>query len=165
MAIFSASYQIGSMTDIDKDTAQTFMTQFKDTIKGIDAIGIFAHNTEVCIGMFIPAVGMVWGMLTGAMTGVAYKAAITLAPGIAQKIPALALLFLSPFGIMELTSYGIAMSRSWILIRAIMKKQLRKEIKPTLIEVGIIVGILLSAGFIEYYMITNAAFKMGLGNQ
>lgn len=162
MAAFSAAFYIGSVNPVPMDEAQAFDSQFKQEYGNIDAMGIFTHNTTIALGMFIPVIGMIFGVLVGNMTGTAYSAVTTLAPGISTKIPALALLFLSPFGIMEVVSYSIGMSRSIILINAARKHQLRKEIRPTLIEIGIVVSMLLVAGFVEYYMIQNNSFKVGL---
>ena len=58
------------------------------------------------------------------------------------------------------TLFGI--SRSFILIRAIIKKiDLVQFIKPTLIEIGIMVSLLLAGGYLEFYMI-EVAQKEGL---
>jgi len=43
------------------------------------------------------------------------------------------------------------------LIRAITKKiNLTQFIKPTIIEIGIVVGLLLAGGYLEFYMIELA---------
>ena len=58
---------------------------------------------------------------------------------------------------MELCAYSLATSRSFILIRAITKKtNLKPLLKPTIIEIGILVGLLLAGGFLEDYMIKLA---------
>jgi hypothetical protein len=163
VAIFSIAYQAGTINQISHQDAKTYVDQFKNSVKGIDSIGIFLHNTEIALPMFIPVFGMIWGSFAGVSTGFAYKAVITLVPGIASKIPALALLYLSPFGIMELVAYSIGMSRSLILVNAIRTKQYRQEIRPTIIEIGLVVSLLLIAGFIEFSMISSGQFKAGHG--
>jgi len=58
---------------------------------------------------------------------------------------------------MEITAYSIGISRSFILIRAGSKKiNLRSFIKPTVMEIGIVVGLLLAGGYLEFYMIELA---------
>jgi len=55
---------------------------------------------------------------------------------------------------MEIFSYSLAISRSFILIKAIITKaNLSQFIKPTIIEIGIVVGLLLLGGYVEFYMI------------
>jgi len=58
---------------------------------------------------------------------------------------------------MEVFSYSLGISRSFILIRAITKKiNLIPLIKPTIIEIGFVVGLLLVGGYLEFYMIELA---------
>jgi len=58
---------------------------------------------------------------------------------------------------MELVAYSLGLSRSFILIHAITKKiNLIQFIKPTIIEIGIAVGLLLAGGYLEFYMIETA---------
>ncbi|GDY15430.1 hypothetical protein LBMAG54_02860 [Nitrosopumilaceae archaeon] len=161
MGLFAATYQIGSMFQVSEEEANTFMSEFeKLTNNGmIDAIGIFLHNSSVSLPMFIPGFGVVWGLFSAWSTGFAFSAIVSVSPELA-KIPPLAILFLSPFGIMELTAYSIATSRSFMLIRAISKKtNLIPFIKPTAIEIGIVIGLLLAGGYLEDFMIKLAHEK------
>jgi len=106
--------------------------------------------------MFIPGFGVAWGIFSAWSTGFAFAAIATTIPEIGN-IPPLSLLFLSPFGLMEVFAYSLGISRSFILIRAISKKiNLRQFIKPTIMEIGIVVGLLLVGGYIEFYMIEFA---------
>ena len=139
------------------------MTEFEELVKDIDAIGIFLHNTTISLPMFIPGFGIAWGLFSAWSTGFAFAAIMTINPQL-NEIPPLAILYLSPFGIMELVAYSLATSRSFILIRAISKKiNLIPFLKPTGIEVGIVIGLLLAGGFLEDYMIklaVNEGLKM-----
>jgi len=153
LGIFTAAYQIGSMSSVSEEEADAFMAEFKDLILDIDAFGIFVHNTTIALPMFIPGFGIAWGVFSAWSTGYAFAAIATVVPAIAE-IPPLAILFLSPFGLMEITAYSLGISRSFILIRAISKKtNLIPFIKPTIIEIGIVVALLLVGGFLEFYMI------------
>ena len=106
--------------------------------------------------MFIPGFGVAWGFFTSWQTGYAFAALISVIPMLSE-VPALALLYLSPFGMMELVAYSIAMSRSLLLIHKIIKKiSIKDDYKIVGIEVGIVVGLLLAGGFLEVYMIEIA---------
>ena len=156
MGLFSAAYQLGSFSEVSNEEAETFMTEFEELVKDIDAIGIFLHNTTISLPMFIPGFGIAWGLFSAWSTGFAFAAIMTINPQL-NEIPPLAILYLSPFGIMELVAYSLATSRSFILIRAISKKiNLIPFLKPTGIEVGIVIGLLLAGGFLEDYMIKLA---------
>ena len=156
LTIFASVYQIGSMSTVSEEEAKTFMGEFEALVLDIDGFGIFTHNTTIALPMFIPGFGVAWGLFSAWSTGFAFAAIATTAPILAD-VPPLAVLFLSPFGLMELTAYSLGISRSFILIRAITKKfNLTQFIKPTLIEIGIVVGLLLAGGYLEIYMIELA---------
>lgn len=153
MGLFTTAYQIGSMSTVSQEEATTFMTEFEKLVKDIDAMGIFLHNSTISLPMFIPGFGVVWGLFSAWSTGFAFSAIVSISPELA-KVPPLAILFLSPFGIMELTAYSLATSRSFILIKAIYRKSnLIPFLKPTMMEIGIVIGLLLAGGYLEYYMI------------
>ena len=153
MGLFTVTFQLGTMTEVSEEEANIFMEEFEKLIKDIDAIGIFVHNTTISLPMFIPGFGVAWGLFSAWSTGFAFAAIISITPEL-REIPPLAILYLSPFGLMELGAYSLATSRSFILIRAIAKKtNLSPFLKPTLIEISIVVGLLLAGGFLEDYMI------------
>ena len=153
MGIFAAAYQIGSMSAVGEEEAVAFMKEFEDLVLDIDGFGIFTHNTTLALPMFIPGFGIAWGLFSAWSTGFAFAAITVMAPELGS-IPPLSILFLSPFGIMELVAYSLGISRSYILIRAITKKiNLAGFVKPTVIEIGIVVGLLLAGGYLEFYMI------------
>jgi len=153
VGLFSASYFIGSQSEVSHEDALTFQEEFNNLIEDIDGIGIFLHNSVVALPMFIPGFGVAWGFFSAWQTGQAFAALALLNPIISDIHP-LALLYVSPFGIMELVGYSIAMSRSLLLIHKIIKKiPIKNDYKIIGIEVGIVVGLLLAGGFLEAYLI------------
>ena len=156
LGFFAAAYQIGSMSTVSEEEAKAFMVEFEDLVLDIDAFGIFVHNLTIALPMFIPGFGVGWGLFSAWSTGFAFASIALTTPQVAE-IPPLSILFLTPFGLMELVAYSFGISRSFILIRAVVKKiDLVSFIKPTLIEIGIVVGLLLSGGYLEFYMIELA---------
>jgi hypothetical protein len=161
VGIFSLSYSIGSQSKISDEESQSFLKEFQKVVQGIDAIGIFEHNASVALPMFVPGFGLAWGAFAAWSTGVAFEALVTTTPALA-KIPPLALIYLSPFGVMELIAYSLGMSRSFLLINAIIrKKPLKNELRQTGIEIGIALALLLAGGFIEYAMIQQFGSTIG----
>jgi len=153
VGIFSLSYLIGSQSKLSDEESKSFLKEFQKVVEGIDAIGIIQHNVSIALPMFIPGFGLAWGAFAAWSTGVAFTALVSTTPALA-KIPSLALLYLSPFGVMELIAYSIGMSRSFLLINVIIrKKALKHEIRQTTIEIGIVLALLVAGGFIEYSMI------------
>ena len=156
LGLFAALFQIGSLSSVTEEEAEAFMAEFEDLILDIDAFGIFTHNLTIALPMFIPGFGVAWGLFSAWSTGFAFAAIVLTAPQLAEIQP-LTILFMSPFGIMELVAYSFGISRSFILIRAVVKKiPLTQFIKPTLIEIGIVIGLLLAGGYLEFYMIELA---------
>ena len=141
------------MFTVEQEEAEAFLEEFEELIEGIDGPGIFLHNAQIGLPMFIPGFGVAWGFFTSWQTGYAFAALATTTP-ILKEIHPLFLLYLSPFGLMELTAYSIAMSRSLLLINKVIKKiSIKQDAKIVGIEIAIVVGLLLAGGFLEAYMI------------
>ncbi len=156
VGIFSAAYSVGAETEVSEEEAEIFMEEFNELIDGIDGFGIFVHNTMLAVPMFIPGFGVAWGLFSAWSTGMAFSAITTTTPELIG-IPPLAILYLSPFGIMELAAYSLGISRSYMLIYAIVRKTpLKPQFKPVGIEVGVVVGLLLAGGYLEFYAIELA---------
>ncbi len=156
---FILVYYIGSINSLSEEDANTIREEFSEFAKGIDSISIFLNNFRIAAGMFIPVLGVALGLFAAFMTGTVFKAFTLTSPELAN-IPSIAILF-TPFGIMEIFSYGLAMSQSVILFKAIIDRRLNRElIYSTLIQLGIVTVILLTAAIIEYYMIKNLAPEM-----
>ena len=156
LGLFSLSYQIGAMYEVSDEEANAFVQEFLSNTEAIDGVGIFLNNITASLPMFIPGFGVVWGAYTAWSTGFGFAAILTMAPGLSEMVP-LSILYMSAFGFMELVAYSIAMSRSYHLVYVLIKrKNLKLVIKPTAIEIGIVVGLLLVAAFLEEYII-NAA--------
>ena len=151
--MFTIIFQLGSMSAVSQVEADLFMEEFKKLVLDIDAFGIFVHNTTIALPMFIPGFGIFWGLFSSWSTGYAFAAIATSIPEVANISP-LTILFLSPFGLMEISAYSLGISRSFILIKAIITKtNLLQFIKPTIIEIGVVIALLLAGGYIEFYMI------------
>lgn len=163
LAVFSGAFSIGAEMNVSEEEAKIFMDEFNkmlDALQGENfGIEIFLHNTEIALPMFIPGFGMAWGVFSAVSTGYAF-AALTATTPLLGNIPPVAMIFATPFGLMELAAYSLGMSRSVILTIALFRKTpLKEQWKPLAIEVAIVVGLLLAGGIIEAYMIEH--FKGG----
>lgn len=102
--------------------------------------------------MFIPGIGILFGLFSGYSTGLVFSAIIQTSHN-QNQISAL-LVLLTPFGIMEMFCYGLAISRSSLLLISLIKKHnILKQLKFILIEVAIVIGVLFFAAAIEWYFI------------
>lgn len=153
LAAFTAVFYAGSVSEVQDQEAAEFVEQFNALIAGIDAPGIFFHNSALALPMFIPLAGLAWGLYAAWATGYAVAAIYTTAPQLAQ-IPPLAILYLSPFGIMELVAYSIALSRSAMLFGAMAGRMpVVRQLVPAAIEVGVVLALLLAGAYVESAML------------
>ncbi|MFY9565515.1 MAG: stage II sporulation protein M [Nitrososphaeraceae archaeon] len=154
MVVFVVAYSIGAGTDINRGDAENLRQQFNEQVEDIDQNGIFMNNLRISLGMFIPALGIGLGLFSGFSTGLIFNIIAENSPLLHNISPLVILI--TPFGVMEIFAYGLAMSRSGMLIYQIVKKKQWKEyIIPTIIEIGIVIAILLIGASIEWQMITQ----------
>ena len=157
-AIFTIVYGTSAVTsEPTEEEIQEIMDFFDEMVGSIDGIGIFVHNTTIALPMFIPGFGVAWGLFSAYSTGFAFSAIAAANTDVAQLNP-LAIL-LTPFGLMEMAAYSIAMSRSTLLAKNVFQKnwELIKNEKLILsIEIGIVIALLLIGGIVEMWMIDTA---------
>lgn len=157
-AIFTIVYGTSAVTsEPTEEEIQEIMDFFDEIVGTIDGIGIFTHNVTIALPMFIPGFGVAWGLFSAYSTGFAYSAIAAANADVAQLNP-LAIL-LTPFGLMEMAAYSIAMSRSTLLAKNVFQKnwELIKNEKLILsIEIGIVIALLLIGGIVEMWMIETA---------
>jgi len=155
LGIFSVSFAVGAEVQVSEEESEIVLEQFEILIAEIDAVGIFVHNTSLALPMFIPGFGIAWGAFAAFSTGMAFSVLQGANPML-ENIPSLTVLFMSPFGLMEVAAYSIAMSRSYMIVHKMIKKlPIRPDFRIIGLEVVILVGLLLAAGFIEYYFLEN----------
>ena len=149
---FMIAFSAGAEINLSEKEAEDLKGQLTKQIVNIDQNGIFINNVKVALGMFIPAIGTAIGISSGFSTGMVFSAMAKTSP-ILTSVPPLIILF-TPFGIMEVFAYGLAMSRSGLLIYQLVKKKSWKEYAiPLIVEIGIVVVILFVGAIIEWDLI------------
>ncbi len=153
MIVFLVAYSAGAAVHMGKQQTADLRQHFAQQIRGIDQNGIFINNAKIALGMFVPAAGIGLGVISGFYTGMIFTAIAQTST--LNNVPPLIIL-ITPFGIMEVFAYGIAISRSGILIYQLVKKKPWREYAiPILIEVGIVILVLLVGAVIEWQIITQ----------
>ncbi len=151
MVTFMMAYLAGSAAPLTLGDAEEIRTSFLADIGSIDETGIFLNNIEIALAMFIPAVGAGIGIFSGISTGMVFNAFALVTPALAG-VPSLSVL-VTPFGMLEVFAYGLAMSRSAMLVFQLVKKEERKYWRQfslaTAIEIGIVIAALLAGALIE----------------
>ena len=155
LGIFSASFAIGAEIQVSEEESKIVLEELESLINEIDAVGIFTHNTSLALPMFIPGFGIAWGAFAAFSTGMAFSV-IQDANPMLENIPSLTILFMSPFGLMEVAAYSIAMSRSYMIVHKMIKRMsIRPDFRVIGLEIAIMIGLLLTGGFVEWHFIES----------
>lgn len=134
--------------------ADELKNRFMDQIKDIDQTGIFINNARIALGMFVPLLGVGLGIFSGFSTGMVFNAIAATSANLNDISPLLILV--TPFGLMEIVAYGLAISRSGMLFYSLLKRKYwRGYLLSTLVEIGVVVILLLSGAIIEWEMISR----------
>src|SRR6478736_3929584 len=108
MLFFLGLFQFGYIIKIDNSISKELSKNFINQIHGINGLGIFFNNFKIALVMFIPILGIVIGSFSAFSTGLIFNSIINLSH---VHYPSPLLVFLTPFGFLELMSYGLAISR------------------------------------------------------
>ena len=153
MLFFLSIFYLGFSFKMDESFSKELLKNFKNQISDIDEFGIFLNNLKIALVMFLPVIGLVMGTISGFSTGLVFNSIMNLSD-VTYSNPLV--IFLTPFGILELASYGLAISRGCILLFELLKKKFtKKSLFYLLIEVALVSGMLFVGAIIEWMMIEN----------
>jgi len=153
MILFSITFQISSEIQVSDELSKIFLQEFEEISENIDGLAIFLHNFLVTIPMFIPGFGIGWGLFISTSTGLAFSSLKQATP-LLGEFPALAIFYVTPFGLMEIVAYSIAMSNSLSSLRLILKRTKWQTVfKKFILNLGIFTSLLFVGGIIEAYML------------
>jgi Kef-type K+ transport system membrane component KefB len=149
VAAFLGAYLVGAALPLSEQEAEHIVTEFTEKVDDIDEAGIFLNNIGIALAMFVPGAGVGVGVYSGVSTGTVFHA-FTLGVAELQDLHPLSVIA-TPFGILEILAYGLAISRSGMLVAQLAKRgRMWKEYTiPTLVEIGIVVAALVAGSLIE----------------
>lgn len=141
--VFVAAYSTGAVLELSDRDAEDIRTWFLEDTQNIDQTGIFLNNIRVALAMFVPGAGAGIGVYSGIATGMVFNAFALISPELAATQPLSVLA--TPFGILEVLAYGLAISRSGMLVAQLAKKDERKEWRRLSIYTGVEIGLVMAA--------------------
>jgi len=147
---------IGSLVPVSSQQAQQTSKQLNQTVNQHKANGtlpeyIFLNNFSICLVMFIPIIGPVFGFIVLFDTGFAISAIAQV-----QGVPSLLLIFaelLTPVFWIEFIAYSLAISESIWLTRRLLQKRVW-ELKNTALLIGLCAALLVLGAFVESWLIS-----------
>ncbi len=155
--LFVASYSAGAAEPLSDEDAEEIRSGFLEDTEGIDETGIFLNNLKVALAMFVPGVGVGLGIFSGLSTGEVFNAFALVSPELAATSPLSVLA--TPFGMLEVFAYGLAISRSGMLAVQLAKRSERKSWRQfsmmTAIEIAVVIGVLIAGSLVEFQVISE----------
>jgi hypothetical protein len=145
----------GTLVPLSEENANAIYSQVNQTLaenRDIPSLTgvIFANNFLLCLVMFIPVFGTVFGFFVLFSTGTAIGA-ISMIQGMPASITII-LLMITPIFWIEFVSYSLGMTESIWLFRRLIQKRWR-ELKWTAIAIGTVAGLLAIGAVVEAWMI------------
>jgi len=142
----------GVLTPLSHEEASEIEKELEGIQENVNVQLIFGNNFMICLAMFVPVAGPIFGSYVLYNTGVVIAAA-----SVAEGLPSIlvfAFLFAFPFTWLEFLAYSIAFAQSvWLTWRIIQHKG-KKELVNTCILISICAVILLTATIIEIVIIS-----------
>jgi len=151
---------IGVLTPLSLNEAKEINKDLNQTLENIKEMGnfqmitfIFGNNFILCLTMFVPIAGIVFGFYVLYNTGVVI-AAMSISLGMPPHM-GLLLLFLLPVAWLEFLAYSIAFAESVWLTRRIIQRRGKNELVKACILVSICAVILVVAAIVEVALIAS----------
>jgi hypothetical protein len=159
---------LGTLVPLSAHDAQQINDGVNQTVTINKANGtliqsIFLNNFGLCLAMFIPLAGAVFGLYVMFNTGIALGAELRIqsasastasAASISATTALIGLIFIGLTFALEYTSYSIGISESVWLFRRLSQKRW-SELKNTGILIGIVAALLITGAVVETWVITN----------
>ena len=145
---------VGTLTPLSKQEAEEINQDLENLRENISVQYIFGNNLLICLVMFIPIVGPIFGLYALYNTGVVIEAQIVAASSTGlSPILVFFVLFLFPFTWLEFISYSTAFAESVWIIRRFTQRLGRREIKNAAVLIAIVTILLLIGAVIETVLI------------
>jgi len=143
----------GILTPLSSERASEMREEMEEIRENVSLQFIFGNNFMICLAIFVPFAGPIFGSYVLYNTGV-----VIAAESIAEGLPSLLVLvflFAFPFTWLEFLAYSMAFSQSAWLIWRIIQHRGRDELVCTCILVSICAVMLLIAAITEIILISS----------
>jgi hypothetical protein len=145
----------GTLMPLSADEAQMISDQLDQMVSENDDVislsfAIFVNNFGLCLPMFIPVFGVVFGLFVLFSTGMGVSA-ISMVQGL-PPILTLLMLMITPIFWIEFASYSLGMSESVWLFRRLTQKRWG-YLKRTAMFIGITAVLLAIGAIVEAWLI------------
>ena len=145
----------GTLWPLDSETANYLADEVEKTMIENDSfssltVAIFTNNFKICLLMFIPVGGILYGAFALFSTGVAINA-LSIVQGVPSSLMLLTLM-IGPIFWIEFIAYAMGMTESAWLFRRLIQGRWR-ELKRAALLIGITAGLLAIGAIVEAWLI------------
>jgi uncharacterized membrane protein SpoIIM required for sporulation len=158
-----AIFVVGLFTPIPKSDQQTLANETDSQFASIQSASpaqlvlfIFFHNLTIALVEMAPVIGAFLFVYSVYSTGLIAQV-IAVSQGLPGQVGAI--IFVFPYSLVELSAYAIAVGSGIMLLVALRKKQLHREIRVFVLEAVVVTGVLFVAAVME----TATKFSPALG--
>lgn len=142
----------GALTPLDLEEANKIEEQLEEMRESVNVQLIFGNNFMICLAMFTPIAGPIFGCYVLYNTGVVI-AAESITQGL-SPFTVFLFLFAFPFTWLEFLAYSVALAESvWLIWRVIQHKG-KKELVNACVFISICAVTLFAAAIIEMALIS-----------
>jgi hypothetical protein len=159
---------LGTIVPISDQYAKQINDSLNQTVttnrtNGTLVQSIFLNNFLLCLGMFIPLVGSIFGLFEMLITGIALEAELRVQSAsaasatvthISATTAIIGLVFIGLTFLLEYVSYSIGIAESVWLFRRLTQRRWG-ELKNTGILIGIVAALLITAAIVETWVLTT----------
>lgn len=142
----------GVLTPLSHEEASEIEKELEEIQENVTVQLIFGNNFMICLVMFVPIAGPIFGSYVLHNTGI-----VIAATSVAEGLPSLlvfAFLFAFPFTWLEFLAYSIAFAQSVWLTWSIIQHKGKKELVNTCVLISICAVMLLIAAIVEMAIIS-----------
>jgi hypothetical protein len=143
----------GALTPMSRSEAESLTSGFEELLSTAAAnpAGIFLNNFLASLLMMVPAAGMALAAYIAYNTGLvigAVSIVSNIPPALALTVP-----FITVYGFFEMFAYGFAVSESFYLAAAAVRRRFRAELRLFPVMLVVVVGLLAVAALLEWLLI------------
>ncbi|MEN3047727.1 MAG: stage II sporulation protein M [Candidatus Caldarchaeales archaeon] len=153
-AVLYAVFVAAAHVPLSREEARRMSEELSSIATSINSpLMIFANNAAIALLMVVPLLGAAAGLYVIYNTGL-YLSALAITSGAPPTLLAVVPL-LAIYGVLEFFGYGICFSEGLRLLRAITRRKLRPEIRPTSLMVAMGLLVLFVAALLEFLIIQS----------
>ena len=143
----------GAFTPMSRTEAESLTSGFEELLSTVaeNPAAIFLNNFFASLLMMIPAAGMALAAYIAYNTGLvigAVSIVSNIPPALSLMIP-----FITVYGFFEMFAYGFAVSESFYLAAAAVRRRFRAELRVFPVMLVVVVGLLAVAALLEWFLI------------